>query len=378
MDQSVNNDSASPRRREACISQCGLNRSDVTASTLASSLSVIERPLPLKSESRVRTPLLAVVVIGRNEGERLRISLSSVVGKTALTVYVDSGSMDDSLLLARQLNAEVVELDASVPFTAARARNAGFKRAMTLLPQTEFVQFVDGDCELAMGWLHTAKDFLESSPSVAVAFGQQRERNCERSIYNRLCDMEWAVAPGQVKACGGCAMMRADAFVQVGGFREDLIAGEEPEMCVRLRARGWQIHSLPQPMATHDAAMTHFSQWWRRTVRSGYAFAQGAYLHGAPPERHWVWESRRAWIWGLGLPALSLGLAAQFGPWGLAVFGAYPLQMLRQFQRHSGTVAERALKAVFQTVGRFPEMIGQFQFWRDRLLRMRSRLIEYK
>ena len=329
-------------------------------------------------DGSVAAPLVAVVVIGRNEGERLVRCLTSMQKSDLTVFYVDSGSTDGSVVSARALGAEIVKLDMSTPFTAARARNAGFNLALVSNPALRWVQFVDGDCELATGWLHTAKDFLESSPSVAVVFGRQRERNRDRSIYNRLCDMEWAVAPGQVKACGGCAMMRADAFVQVGGFRDDLIAGEEPELCVRLRARGWQIHSLPQPMATHDAAMTHFSQWWRRTVRSGYAFAQGAYLHGAPPERHWVRESGRAWVWGLGIPLLSILLVAKFGPWGLAVFGAYPLQMLRQFQRHPGTVAERTLKAVFQTIGRFPEMIGQFQFWRDRLLRMRSRLIEYK
>ena len=101
----------------------------------------------------------------------------------------------------------------------------------------------------------------------------------------------------EARAFGGDVMIRAAALENVGGYRDDLIAGEEPELCIRLRAAGWRIWRLPYEMTSHDAAMTRFSQWWRRAMRAGYAFAQGAHLHGASPERHWVWESRRAWLW---------------------------------------------------------------------------------
>src|SRR5262249_52477087 len=152
----------------------------------------------------------------------------------------------------------------------------------------------------------------------------------ERSIYNWLCDREWYSPPGQVRACGGIAMMRATAVETAGGFREDMIAGEEPELCVRLRGAGWRIWRLDDEMALHDAAMMRFGQWWRRALRGGYAFAQGAYLHGAPPEGHWVWESRRAWLWGIWLPLVCLAIGLAYGPWGWVVWLIYPLQLLRQ------------------------------------------------
>ena len=324
------------------------------------------------------SPDLTVVVIGRNEGDRLVNCLRSLRGEGYLVVYVDSGSTDASVANARGAGAQVVALDMAQPFTAARARNAGFDHALQCATGLKWVQFVDGDCELAEGWLRSGKAYLERNPDVAVVFGRQRERYRDRSIYNYLCEMEWAVAPGEVKACGGCAMMRCDAFAQALGFREGLIAGEEPELCVRLRAQGWRIRALPNDMALHDAAMTHFGQWWRRSIRAGYAFAEGASIHGKPPERHWVWESRRAWLWGLGVPICALTLSGLFGPWALAIFGMYPAQVLRQFVRLPGTAKERALKAVFQTVGRFPELVGQILFWRNRLLRRNAQLIEYK
>src|SRR5438270_7605806 len=84
---------------------------------------------------------VGVVAIGRNEGERLRACLVSARRDCAAVVYVDSGSSDDSVALARPLGVHVVELDLSTPFTAARARNEGFARLQQVEPDRDFVQF---------------------------------------------------------------------------------------------------------------------------------------------------------------------------------------------------------------------------------------------
>lgn len=75
------------------------------------------------------TGTVAAVAIGRNEGARLVACLESMVGRVDPIIYVDSGSTDNSVAEARARGAEVVELDMSIPFTAARARNAGAARA---------------------------------------------------------------------------------------------------------------------------------------------------------------------------------------------------------------------------------------------------------
>src|SRR5262249_7415388 len=152
--------------------------------------------------------------------------------------------------------------------------------------------------------------------------------------YNWICDREWQGSTGEVRACGGITMMRVDALTQVEGFRDELIAGEEPELCFRLRAEGWRIWRLNTEMAWDDAGMTRFGQWWRRALRSGYASAQGTWLHGASPECYRVWESRRSWIWGLWLPLAVIGAGILFGPWGLMLWLVYPLQILRQTIRN--------------------------------------------
>jgi len=322
-------------------------------------------------------PALGIVVIGRNEGERLRRCLASVTSESTPLVYVDSGSTDGSIALARSMGADVAELDLAIPFTAARARNAGFQRLRALHPTIEFVQFVDGDCELVPGWLEAAVRFLQDRPDVAAVCGRHRERYSERTIYNRLCDLEWDTPVGEAKACGGDALMLAEAFAAVGGFRPDLIAGEEPELCVRLRQAGWKIWRLDAEMALHDAAMTRFGQWWRRAVRGGYAFAQGAHLHGGPPERHWVRESRRALAWGVALPAATLSLSLVDARW-LFLLVLYPMQVVRLALSGRRSARDNWLQAFFWVLGRFPEGLGQLKFLGDRLLNRKHALIEYK
>lgn len=320
---------------------------------------------------------VGVVVIGRNEGERLRRCLESVQSE-ARVVYVDSGSTDQSIELARRMGAQVVELDMCQPFTAARARNAGWRRLLECFPGIEHVQFVDGDCEVVPGWLDLARAYLCEHPRVAAVCGQRRERYPERSVYNRLCDLEWIKPPGRIQAFGGDVMLRAEVLHASGGYRDDLIAGEEPELCVRLRRAGWEIHALPDDMTLHDAAMTSFRQWWQRVVRSGYAYAAGMALHGRSPERHWVRESARTWLWSLGPMALVLVLLPAWGLGALAILGVYPLQVLRLFLRSEGSWRDRGLQSVFHTLSRFPELVGQCRYLRDRWQRRPSQLIEYK
>jgi glycosyltransferase involved in cell wall biosynthesis len=316
-------------------------------------------------------------VIGRNEGERLGQCLLSLP-KAGVTVYVDSGSSDGSVQRARLLGADVIELDKEVPFTAARARNAGFRRLLEISPELEYVQFLDGDCEVIDGWLGVAVSFLTTHSNVGAVCGRRCERYPQRSIYNWLCDREWDGPIGDVRYSGGDVMIRTLAFEAVGGYRDDLIAGEEPELSYRLRAAQWHIWRLERPMTLHDAAMTRFGQWWRRALRGGYAYAQGAYLHGASPERYRVWESHRAWLWGIWLPLACLLASLLFKPWGWVAWLIYPLQFLRQTVRNRGRFSDRARLAFFQILARFPEGLGQIKFMFNRLLRRQARLIEYK
>lgn len=320
-------------------------------------------------------PRLGAVLIGRNEGARLLRCLESIRGAATDVVYVDSGSTDGSVAAARAAGAEVVVLDTAQPFTAARARNAGLDR-LRQGPLPDYIQFIDGDCELQPGWTHTALAFLEAHPKAAVACGRRRERFPEVSVYNRLCDTEWNTPVGEARACGGDALMRRAALDQVGGYNPALIAGEEPELCARLRQTGWQVWRLDHEMTLHDAAMTRFSQWWRRTRRAGHAYAEGAALHGGPPERLGVAGRNRALLWGAGLPLLAL-TGCLLTPWSLLLLLAWPAQILRLAAREGfdRTAWERGL---FLTLGKIPEALGVLEYHLRRLMQRPAGLMEYK
>lgn len=330
-------------------------------------------------QSNARPPCdLGIVVIGRNEGDRLKRCLHSIGQAAGPIVYVDSGSSDQSVALARQVNAAVVELDPAQPFTAAAARNAGLRRLVEMHPDIRLVQFVDGDCELAANWLSEACQYLHEREDVAVICGRRRERFIDASIYNRLCDMEWDVATGEVPACGGDAMMRIAPLVQVGGFRASMIAGEEPELCVRLRKRNWKILRVDSEMTLHDAAIVHLSQWWRRTMRAGHAYAEAAWLH------HGTRELRQAGsivLWAMILPVLAIALAWMTRGVSVALLPlGYVVLWLRVYvmQRKRRESSDAALYATSVVIGKSAQWCGMARYITAKLLRRQGRIIEYK
>jgi GT2 family glycosyltransferase len=313
---------------------------------------------------------IAAVVIGRNEGERLKRCLRSVMGSAATVVYVDSGSTDGSVAYAASLGCHVVELDRSRPFSAAYARNEGVACVLKQASGVPFIQFVDGDCEMADGWLAQAVAALEQRADVGAVSGHVRELYPEATVYNKLCDLEWRKEPDEIDATGGIFMVRAEVFTAVGGFRPEVIAAEDNEFCIRVRATGKKILHLDAEMVRHDAAMTRFGQWWRRAKRTGHAYGQVAALHGKGGERYFVSDRRRVWVWGLALPLAAILLArSTHGASLLVLLGAYALQFVRiyQYGRSRGWPARDArVYAFFTVLFKFPALLGLLAYhWRQ-------------
>ena len=323
---------------------------------------------------------LGLVVIGRNEGDLLRQCLNSAIALVPHIVYVDSGSTDNSVSMAKSLGVDIVELDLSQPFTAGRARNEGFFYLTAKYPQLELVQFVDGDCEIVDGWLQTAQSTLKERADIAIACGRRRERYPEKYIYNRLCDLEWDTPVGETKACGGDFMVKVSAFSQVQGFNPTLIAGEEPELCIRLRQQGWKIFRIEADMTLHDAQISSIKQWWQRALRGGYAYAEGSWLYGKTSERHWVKESRSIWFWGLILPLLAIALLLPSNNMSLLVLILYAIVIYRVYLNLNQKISRKdaLVYAIHCVMSKFPQTQGQIFFHWQRLQGKRSSLIEYK
>ena len=327
---------------------------------------------------------VAVVVIGRNEGDRLKRCLASLP-QGIRSIYVDSGSTDDSLRAASDAGATALPLQSPPAHSAARARNAGLRWLGDHAPRLDYVMFVDGDCELAPTWLDTARRALSADPTLALVFGRRRERFPDRSVYNALCDDEWNVPVGEATACGGDILCRVEAIRAIDGYRESMIAGEDPDMACRLREAGWRLRRIDAEMTLHDAAILSFDQWWRRTRRGGHAFAELARLHPGLRAPDWRRQCRSIIAWGAALPiAVVAALAAGAFFWPFAMIAAalallWPLQFVRLVRKRADLPRRIAVaNAALLLLGKVPQFLGMVEYHRNRLLHGRSTLIEYK
>ena len=317
------------------------------------------------------------VVIGRNEGERLSRCLASLKSIGAPIAYANSASTDDSVNVAQHAGAITVKLDRQQPMNAARGRNAGLSALQEVHPELEFVQFIDGDCELQSGWIETALEFLRGHPRAAVACGLRFEAHPRASTYNRLCEEEWNTPVGLAQSCGGDAMMRLAALDTTGWFDPTLMAGEEPELCSRLRSHGWEIWRLDGPMTRHDAAMTRFSQWMRRAFRSGYGYAQAWSRTRGQADRLYAPHLRSAAFWAAAISIVIVLVASLLGKPSiiLAIPAIYALQIARIAARRGLFSAWSWLYASLMLVAKFPELLGALSY---ALKRRRSAPVDYK
>jgi glycosyltransferase involved in cell wall biosynthesis len=328
---------------------------------------------------------VGIVVIGRNEGPRLERCLVSIP-RTYICVYVDSESQDDSLEIARRAGAVVISLSSPPKHSAARARNAGISWIREHKPTVNYVMLVDGDCEIEAGWMTSALEVMTTDPSIGLVFGRRRERFPGNSIYNALCDDEWNQPIGEAYSCGGDVLCRLDAVISNGGYRETMIAGEDPDFATRMRDNGWRILRIDAPMTIHDAAILRFSQWWQRTRRGGHAFGELAYLHPHLKQPNWRAQCRSIVVWGVILPFFILVFAAcaaaQSVFWLLAMslfLALWPAQVVRLTLKRGDLPFRLAFaNAYFLMLGKVAQAIGLIEFHLKRWFRRETQLIEYK
>jgi len=319
---------------------------------------------------------LGIVIEGFNEGDKFQRCLASLGSENCLIVYVDSGSTDGSLELAEAQNLLIVNLDVSViPFNCARARNAGFDKLMEVDSSIEYIQFIDADCEMNIAWLQYAVEQFELDSTLGVVCGRLREKYRDTTIYGRLCDMEWDTAIGEVDACGGIAMMRANVFSSVEGFNVGLRAGEEIELCCRIKEAGYRIVRDAHEMGLHDAGITTFSQWAGRISKYGFATAESISRGlGDSQKRRYVF---RALLWAGIMPIIALsGLVVGF--WDIVVlivpvlvvclYVVLALRIYTRRRKHGDIGSDSWIYAVFCIVGKWPELVGMMRFWRTTLL----------
>jgi cellulose synthase/poly-beta-1,6-N-acetylglucosamine synthase-like glycosyltransferase len=328
------------------------------------------------------TPTLSVVVIGRNEGARLTRCLKSILAMEPVdggfeVIYVDSGSTDSSLEVAAGFGAKVLKIEEGRP-TAARGRNLGWRAA-----RGPWILFLDGDTILNPSFPRVALA-AATDDSIASVYGHRREIYPNANFYQRVLDLDWIFPLGQTEFCGGDTVMRRSALEAVGGYDSTLIAGEEPEMCSRMRALGYVILHIDAQMTLHDLAITRWSQYWRRASRTGYAYAQISTRTRDGKVPLWVRESaanrKRAVV--LMAMAASLIVVAVVSPVAGAVCVLLGICLLVRSAWRARWKSKDPLSlflyAIHSHLQQIPIFFGQLEFQRDLKRNERRGLIEYK
>ncbi len=327
---------------------------------------------------------LSVVIIGRNEGERLEHCIRSVQAMNdppegMELIYVDSASTDGSPARAKALGAQVLVVHPERP-AAAIGRNAGWRAATAPL-----ILFLDGDTIVDPDFVKAALSSF-TDPKVAIVWGHLRERYPHASVYQQALDLDWVFPIGVSTFCGGIALMRRHVLEEVGGFNSQLIAGEDQEICHRIRVQGHLILHIDQQMALHDLAITRWSQYWLRAIRTGYAFAEVPTLLHDNPSQFWQRKSYKnvlhaSMLVGLFLVGFIMTLLL-ISPWPLLLSVVLFLLLsvrsavkARWKSNHLFTLLLYGLHSQFQHI---PIAIGQLSYYYHRWRRQRRRLIEYK
>lgn len=312
------------------------------------------------------------IIIGVNAAATLAPCVKSILdspydsGKVRI-FYVDGGSTDGSVELARRLfSVEVIALRPEHP-TPGLGRNAGWRAG-----QAPFVQFLDSDTELHPRWLRKAVGFLARSERIGAVGGNRGERYPEASVYNWLADQEWNGPPGECEAFGGDVMIRRSVLEETGGYDEVLVAGEDPELSVRVRLKGYKIFHLDAPMTTHDIAMKEWRQYWKRAYRTGYGFAAVALRFPGRSGGFWLREMIRITVrggGGLGLFLLGLLLGSWISVpfyWAAALALLFFPRLFRidAFMRNRKLSPRHArIYAWHCSLVVIPELLGAMRYW---------------
>jgi GT2 family glycosyltransferase len=198
---------------------------------------------------------VSVVIATRNRGPELLGTLARLraLPERPPIVVVDNGSADGTAELVRG-SYPAVRVVALRRNLGGAARTVGAR-----LVDSPYVAFSDDDSWWAPGALGRAVELLERHPRLAVLAArvlvgpeERLDPTCREMAHSPLPpapDLPGPPVLGFI-ACG--AVVRRDAFLEVGGFHVRLgVGGEEELLSIDLAARGWGLAYVEEVVAHH-------------------------------------------------------------------------------------------------------------------------------
>ena len=169
--------------------------------------------------------MISVIVIGKNEGERLEACLTSAQRALRMLsyelIYVDSHSTDDSLAIARAHGARCF-LPEETDTTAGLGRYIGTQAA-----HGEYLLFLDGDMQLQQGFVERAMLRVAAGGCDGVC-GIRTDHYMKDGKVVSVCENYFGCTQERVAPeFGGAIFLTAQALERCGGWATDTVACEE-------------------------------------------------------------------------------------------------------------------------------------------------------
>lgn len=248
-------------------------------------------------------PLISVILPVRNGMPWLDVQMRALADQQCEepweVVVADNGSTDGSTELA-QTWADRVDgfsvIDASAVPGAPGARNAGVRAA-----EGNLLAFCDADDAVKAGWLAHCVDALEHADVVAGVFDFWSLNARPESPPSAAATRQLGFLPAGLTAN---LAVRRIAFEDVGGFNEELLLGDDIDLCWRLQLRGFRFAIEPEAIVA-KRERSSFTQVFRQTSaygRCGPVLYRRFRAHGA---RRDLGGAVKAWGWlALSVPSL--------------------------------------------------------------------------
>lgn len=223
-------------------------------------------------------PEVTIVVIGLNEADNLAKTFRAIQQvkyppNLIEVIYVDSGSTDDSLSIARDYCDKCfVE---NVHPSAGRNRNRGLTEA-----KHDIVHFIDGDMAVDSNYLIKAVSILKDKDVQAVV-GQLEEQS--KGIWNRLATLvsnDLKRDEGYTDFTSTGATYVRTALLSIDGYDERILRGQEIELGVRFKQAGYKIWSTLQVMGQHNYGNSSLYHYLLRFRANAKSLVQVAVLQG--------------------------------------------------------------------------------------------------
>ncbi|UTW10632.1 glycosyltransferase [Marinobacterium rhizophilum] len=195
---------------------------------------------------------LTVIIKALNEEQKIEACITSILrevkGLNAEVILVDSCSKDKTIEISKKYPIKIIQFKNHEDINCGAAVQLGYQVATG-----DYIYLIDGDMEMAEGFLKKALVYLKSSKDTAGVSGLIKDRDLtSASDRRRKANYESITKPINSKSLGGGGLYKKIAIDDVHYFGHSALEScEELELGVRLISRGWKLTRLPEISVYH-------------------------------------------------------------------------------------------------------------------------------